>query len=163
MKLPVPYYSQFVDIQDPFWMLRACGAVSLKMVSEFHGVDVPEILTLCNEARDRGGYHVTNGWVHDYLVLKAKELGLEAFRKEGLTSFDEIKNHLDVHGPVIVSVEKRVLEQTRFHLLVVTGHDDEFVYYNEPESTDKAKGEGRSCAYNVFMRYFRGKAIFISK
>lgn len=163
MKLPVPYYSQFVDVQDPFWMLRACGAVSLKMVSEFHGVDVPEILTLCNEARDRGGYHVTNGWVHDYLVLKAKELGLEAFRKEGLTSFDEIKNHLDVYGPVIVSVEKRVLEQTRFHLLVVTGYDDEFVYYNEPESTDKAKGQYRMCTEEVFMEYFRGKAIFITK
>lgn len=163
MKLSVPYYSQFVDIEDPFWMLRACGAVSLKMVAEFHGMTVPDILTLCDEAKDREGYHMVNGWVHDYLVTKATELGLKAYRKEGLASFDEIRAHLDQYGPVIVSVEKRVLEQTRFHMIVVIGYDEQFVYYNEPESTNKAKGEGRSCTHEVFMQYFRGKAIFISK
>lgn len=163
MKLAVPYYSQFVDIQDPFWMLRACGAISLKMVAEWSGKDVPDIVTLCNEAKERGGYDMSNGWVHDYLVTKACELGLHAERKEGLTTLDEIKASLEDGYPVIVSVEKRVLEQTRFHMLVAVGYEDGSIIYHEPESTDKEKGQYRTCTEEVFMNYWRGKAIFISQ
>ncbi|MCF7843748.1 C39 family peptidase [Candidatus Gracilibacteria bacterium] len=189
MKLPVPYYSQFVDIQDPFWMLRACGGTCLKMVAEYHlptgipnreGIVVPDILSLCNEAKERGGYDMQNGWVHDYLVNKAKELGLQAHRSEGLTNItDEIIASLDAGNPVIVSVEKRVLEQTRFHLIVIVGYEKEdnvselvdsfklksnsCFYYHESESTDKERGQYRTCDVETFMNYWRGKAIFISK
>jgi ABC-type bacteriocin/lantibiotic exporter with double-glycine peptidase domain len=163
MKLGVPYYSQFVDLPDPFWMLRACGATCLKMVAEYHKIDAPDIVTLCNEAREREGYHMTNGWVHEYLVTKAKELGLQAYRKEGLENFDEIIVSLNAGNPVIVSVEKRVLEQTRFHMIVVVGYEDGKVLYHEPESTDKNRGQYRECTQEVFMEYFRGKAIFTSK
>lgn len=163
MKLNVPYYSQFVDIVDPFWMLRACGGASLKMVAEFHGTVLPDLVTICNEAKERGGYDMVNGWVHDYLVTKAKELGLQAYRKEGLTDTSQIIESLNNGNPVIVSVEKRVLEQTRFHIIVLTGYDDEKFFYHEPESTDKEKGKHRSCTKDVFGSYWRGKAIFISK
>lgn len=163
MKLSVLYYSQFVDIQDPFWMLRACGAVSLKMVAEFSGKELPDILSLCNEARDRGGYDLQNGWIHDYLVTKAQEFGLQAERKEDLKGLDEIKVSLDSGCPVIVSVEKRVLEQKRFHMLVVIGYEDGMIIYHEPESTDKERGRNRMCTEEVFMEYFRGKAIFITR
>lgn len=163
MKLSVPYYSQFIDIQDPFWMIRACGAASLKMVAEFHDKEVPDLLSLCNEAKDRGGYDMTNGWVHDYIVNKLRELGLQAERKEGLTSADEIVASLDAGNPVIVSVEKRVLEQKRFHILVIVGYEDGNIIYHEPESTDRGKGQYRTCDVQTFMNYWRGKAIFMSR
>ncbi len=173
MKLTVPYYSQYLDVQSPFWMLRACGAVSLTMVVEFHGKEIKSIEALCEEAKARGGYDMTNGWVHDYLVTKAKELGLHAERKEGLTTIDEIIHSLDRGNPVIASVEKRVLEQTRFHMNVITGYATDttttfnlqpttYLYYHEPESTTVEKGEYRMCTKEQFMEYFRGKAIFIT-
>lgn len=165
MKLAVPYYSQFVDIQDPFWMLRACGAVSLKMVMEFLGKETPDVLTLCKQAQEEGGYDMVNGWVHDYLVTQARMYGLKAERKEGMTSVDELLASLDAGGPVIVSVEKRVLEQTRFHMLVLVGYEktnDIVLYYHEPESTDKARGQYRTCDMQTFMEYWRGKAIFVT-
>ena len=168
MKLEVPYCSQFVDITDSFWMLRACGACSLKMVIESHGIAMPDILTLCNEAKERGGYDMQNGWVHDYLVTKAQELGLQTFRKEGITDIAEISSYLKKGNPVIVSVEKRVLEQTRFHLITLTGYEEKDgivtdFYYHESESTDKEKGKYRTCTTEIFLEYFRGKAIFIKK
>lgn len=191
MKLNVPYYSQFVDLTDPFWMLRACGVASLKMASEFCGAAVPDLLTLCVEAKERGGYDMQNGWVHDYMVMKARELGLEAERKEGLTDTRELLAHLDAGYPIIVSVEKRALEQKRFHMLVLVGyektqtsqtstdhadiiHDEKEItnnelpitnyrfFYHEPESTDKEKGRFRVCDEETFLSYFRGKAIFIT-
>lgn len=165
MKLDVPYYSQFADIVDPFWMLRACGAVALKEVAEFHGAIVPDIVALCNEGKDRGGYSMENGWIHDYLVLKAKELGLEAYRKEGLQTPDDVIAYLEKGNPVVISVEKRVLEQKRFHILVLTGYDsvNRLFSYHESESTDKEKGRHRVCDEKTFQEYWRGKAIFIEK
>lgn len=163
MKLTVPYYSQFIDVPDSFWMLRGCGAVSFAMIAEFYGIKIPSIVDFCNEAKDTGGYDMTNGWIHDYLVNKAKELGLKAERKEGLTDLDEIISSLESGNPIIVSVEKRVLEQKRFHMLVLLGFDDTGFIYHEPESTDKEKGQYRVCTYDQFMEYWRGKAIFVSK
>jgi uncharacterized protein YvpB len=163
MKLDVPYYSQYIDVTDPFWMLRACGVTCLKMIGEFHGKEVPDIVTLCNEARDRNGYHMANGWVHDYLVTEAQELGLQAFRKEGMTTIEEIAASLEAGNPVMVSVEKRILEQTRFHIIVIVGHEGNTFFYHEPESTDKEKGKFRSCTQEEFKSYWRGKAIFITK
>ena len=183
MKLPVPYYSQFLDVTDPFWMLRACGATCLKMVTEYHGKITSNIASLCEEAKEKGGYDMNNGWVHSYIVSKAEELGLHAHRSEGLTHItDEIISSLDAGNPVIVSVEKRVLEQTRFHLIVIVGYEKEknedeisefvdtyklkansYFYYHEPEATDKARGEFRTCDMDTFIHYWRGKAIFITK
>ncbi len=172
MKLDVPYYSQFVDIQDPFWMIRACGAVAFKEVVEFYNVTVPDIVTLCNEGKERGGYDMENGWIHDYLVMKAKELGLAAHRREGLDNLDEIITYLKKGNPVIVSVEKRVLEQKRFHIIVLTGFEtatnDESAlisnfYYHESESTERGRGAHRICDTETLEKHWRGKAIFIEK
>lgn len=193
MKLPVPYYSQFIDIQDPFWMLRACGATSLKMVAEFEGVKELDLLALCNESKASGGYDMENGWIHDYLVSKAKSYGLDAYRKEGLADVKEIIASLDAGHPVIVSVEKRVLEQKRFHMLVIVGYNKtqtlqtdadladntistvsestisyslpaiDYLYYHEPESTNRDRGQFRKVNLATFMNYWRGKAIFIQK
>ena len=162
MKLTVPYYSQYLDVTDPFWMIRACGACALKMVAEYHAISVPDLVALCEEAKARDGYHMENGWVHDYLVMKAKELGLDAYRKEGLEDVREIKQALDAGNPVIISVEKRVLEQRRFHLLVLVGYDGDTFYYHESESTSRDRGQYRSCDTKTFMEFFRGKAIFVT-
>jgi ABC-type bacteriocin/lantibiotic exporter with double-glycine peptidase domain len=161
MKLVVPYYSQFADINDPFWIVRACGAACLKMVAEFYHKETPDLVTLGNEARERGGYDMANGWVHDYIVTKAQELGLSAQRKEGLTMTEEITASLDAGNPVIVSVEKKVLEQKRFHMVVIVGYEDGVFIYHEPESTDREKGQYRTCDIQTFTSYWRGKAIFI--
>jgi hypothetical protein len=185
MKLSVPYYSQFLDVEDSFWMLRACGATALKMVAEFQGKELPSIVDVCNEAKEKGGYDMQNGWIHDYIVNKAKELGLNAHRTErDLPIIDEIIASLDAGNPVIVSIEKRVLEQKRFHIVVIVGYEKGEVeesgvipdiadsyrlksnscfYYHEPESTDRNRGAYRSCDIETFKEYWRGKAIFITK
>ena len=161
MKLDVPYYSQYLDINDPFWMLRACGAMCFKMVAEYNGKNIPDVVAFCNEAKEKGGYDMTNGWVHDYLVSQAQALGFFSCRKEGLTNLDEIYASLNAGNPVIVSVEKRLLEQKRFHMIVLVGYEGDTFLYHEPESTNKEKGQYRECSTDVFMNYWRGKAIFV--
>ncbi len=174
MKLPVPYYSQYLDISDPFWMPRGCGATDFAMIVEALGTPKQDILAICKTAKEEGGYDMSNGWVHDYIVKKAQELGFEAYRKEGLTSIDELISSLDAGNPVLVSVEKRVLEQRKFHTVVLVGYEKsesaidnglssiDCLYYHESEKTDSS-GAYRPCDVATFMQYWRGKAIFISK
>jgi len=53
--------------------------------------------------------------------------------------------------------------------MVLTGFEkDEYglvshFYYHETESTDRENGKHRKCSKDIFIEYFRGKAIFISK
>ena len=61
-----------------------------------------------------------------------------------------------------MSVEKRVLEQTRFHMIVLVGYENDTFLYHEPESTDKEKGKFHTCTDTQLMDYWRGKAIFIT-
>lgn len=161
------------------------------MVAEFEGVKELDLLALCNESKASGGYDMENGWIHDYLVSKAKSYGLEAYRKEGLVDVKEIIASLDAGHPVIVSVEKRVLEQKRFHMLVIVGYESDaenrvidadsrgsnatsspdtytlpaidYLYYHEPESTNRDRGQFRKVDLTTFMNYWRGKAIFVQK
>lgn len=163
VKLSVPYYSQFIDVTDSFWMLRACGAVCMKIVGETLGKEMKDIVTICKEAEAKGGYDMINGWVHDYMVSYMEECGFDCYRKEGLTTVDEIIASLDHGNPVIVSVEKRVLEQKRFHMITVVGYTASSLIYHESESTDKTRGAYRTCDLSTFMEYFRGKAIFVSR
>ncbi len=109
------------------------------MVSEFHGVQTGDLLALCNEARERGGYDMKNGWTHDYIVMKAKEFGLEAYRKEGMTDIDEIIASLTSGNPVIVSVEKRVLEQKRFHMIVLVGYEKSQISQTNADLADNTQ------------------------
>lgn len=167
VKLSAPYYSQFIDVTDSFWMLRSCGAVCMKIVGETLGKEMKDIVTICEEAQSKGGYDMTNGWVHDYMVSYMEECGFDCYRKEGLTTIDEIIASLDAGNPVIVSVEKRVLEQKRFHMITVVGYTASStvssIVYHESEATDKTRGAYRTCDFSTFMEYFRGKAIFVSR
>ncbi len=101
--------------------------------------------------------------------MKARELGLSAYRKEGLTGVAEIMRALDTGIPVMVSVEKRILEQKRFHMLLVTGYEVgehnsvSSLRYHEPESTSKEKGIHRQVEVKIFLEYFRSKALFVSR
>ena len=112
MKLNVPYISQHRDIIDEYWQKRACGLVCLKMVLDFHNVDTPEINQFLKIALKKEPYHNPSGWIHDKLLDLAKDYGVEAFRKEEIENFQELKDSLDKNNPVIVSISaKRFLTE----------------------------------------------------
>ena len=149
------------------------------------------ILEIMKLAKESGGYDMDNGFVHDFAVIYFKENGLESYRKEvskksisekeleteegyiirtGLEKeiiFNKIIENIDNNNPVIVSIIKNTLEQTKYHLILVVGYKSEnkkitHIIYHEPESTDPSRGAFRECELKVFERSWRGKAIFVS-
>ncbi len=176
MKLDVPYYSQFLDIDDKYWMPRACGIVALKMVLDFYlpagkagKKDIPSITDLINLCEKAGGYG-KSGWFHDSLIALVKNFGFEAYRKEKMDAnigTEEIVSHLKEGGPVLISAVKYILGQTKFHMVVATGFEEKDgvlagIYYHDPEAIDGLKGQHVFVDINTFKREWRKMAIFVS-
>lgn len=173
MKLDVPYYSQFLDTDDRYWMPRACGPMNLYAALKFLH-KIPENFTptdLLKKMNDEGGYY-THGWRHDAFIKTAQELGLfTAHREEGM-DFEKgilkIQENLDLGFPVIFSVVKKTLEQTKFHMLLAIGYefaDDQKtvkgLYYQDPESTDPEKGKNHFADIQHLEKDWRKMAIFL--
>ena len=168
MKLLVPYYSQFLDVEDKYWMPRACGMACVKMVLDFYEVDTAPLDELIKKGSEEGGYGPW-GWVHDYFVALAKEYGLEAHREEKMDpsqGMAVITLALRHNHPVIVSAVKYILGQTKFHMVVITGYEEDRgaitgLYYHDPESTTRERGQHLFVDKETFMREWRKMAIFI--
>ena len=68
--------------------------------------------------------------------------------------------------PVIVSATKHILGQTKFHMVVITGYEEDRgaitgLYYHDPESTTRERGQHLFVDKETFMREWRKMAIFI--
>ncbi len=172
MKLIVPYYSQFIDVQDKYWMPRACLPTCLKIILTYHKKSENTSLDqLIIDLNEKGGYG-KSGWFHDHIVEKAKEHGLYAYREEKMNEdkgVAEIKKTLDEGNLVIVSVIKFVLGQTKFHTVVLVGYEEKAgaitgFYFHDPESTsDNRNREPFFTDIDTFKRQWRKMAIFIEK
>ena len=169
MKLDVPYISQFLDTSDPYWMPRACGMACLKMVLDFYGKKTPPLLEMCKKGEAEGGYS-KHGWLHDYFLKVAREYGLEAERGEKIgeiLGLQRIHDELKAGHPVVVSVVKRILGQAKFHMVALTGYEENEngniagFYFNEPESLYPELGKDIFVDVKTFLNDWRRMAIFI--
>ena len=167
MKLNVPYYSQFLDVDDKLWIPRACAIACLNMVLDYHGKDT-SLTDLIKEGDSIGGYG-PSGWYHDSLIELAKGFGLEASRIENVdfkAGIEDIRNSLEKNNPVIISAIKYILGQTKFHVVVITGFEEKDgnitgFYYHDPESVDRKKGQNIFVDIDIFELGWRKMAIFI--
>ena len=191
MKLNVPYYSQHTDVKDEFWQKRACGIVCLKMVLDFYGVRTLEPDDFIKSAVEKNAFR-KSGWRHNKLVEIATDFGLKADRKEfkfanpnnlicgGSTStgcehclltergVDYLAGFLTQRRLVIVSVVKKFKYLEKFHQVVLTGFEVganerlEGFYYNDPDYQNEKEGKNLFVPLDIFQKYWRGLAIFIS-
>jgi hypothetical protein len=133
-------------------------------------------------AEREGGYSRLNGMSHDYLISFFEKEGLTSWRyknentKDILDTLDPIIESLKKDNPVIVSINKYILEQKKFHSVLIIGFEENAkgevtdFYYHEPEANmenipgDPAVGgKDRRCDIETFKKSWRGRAIFIDK
>ncbi len=187
--LEVPYHSQFLEVENSFWNIRSCGGACIKMICDYHDVPAESILEIMEYAENNGGYNMDNGFVHDFAVNYFKKRGLYSERVDlgFLTLDDEAKRednfskiieNINEENPVMVSIVKHTLEQTKYHLVLIVGYkyfliDENLgdkagnrkitsITYHEPESTTEERGQYRECSIETFYRAWLGKAIFAS-
>lgn len=133
----VPFYSQFQDIPAVEWQKKGCGIASLAMAIDFYNSDDVSVSRLLKEAIVSGAYVKNVGWSHQGLTDLVSKYGLigeiHDFNKfKAQKALIELKEILK-DGPVIASIHNKFdPKATLGHLVVLTGYDDQYVFYHDP-------------------------------
>ncbi len=176
MKIKVPYYSQYLDVTDELWQPRACGVACLKMLLGSKGEQTPSLDEMIAQGCAIGA-HGEYGWKHDGLVALAKQYGVKISRAEWRKSEEKTADELNDEGiqfliselragyPVIVSVIKKFQEDDKFHMVVLTGIEEDCdvvtgFYYHDSDTQKKGEGENLFVPIDTFRAKWRKMAIF---
>ncbi|MFT5179756.1 MAG: hypothetical protein ACI9GH_000247 [Candidatus Paceibacteria bacterium] len=170
--IDLPHYSQYDDIKDSFWQNKSCGVVCVKMILDFLNKDnLTTIASLIKEGIEIDGYS-KEGWLHGSLVILLRNHGVPAYRQEFRSKdekfqkeleakgIEKIKKSLEGNNPVIVSVKSDFDDNKDSHLIVLTGYDDESVYYNDPNTKDGNTKKDVKVDFDKFVEYWRPYVIF---
>lgn len=141
MYFSVPAYSQYVDVKNRAWKRRSCGIVALKMVLDFLAPKRATTLTLPRliRARTRAHAYIRNvGWSHAGLARIAMRYGFRSKKhdwssKAPKSAFRSALRALR-RGPVIASVYRNLKPGSSGHLVVITGFENNIVFYSDPDS-----------------------------
>ena len=176
MKISVPYYSQYLDVADELWRPRACGVACLKMLLEAKGEHAPTLDEMIAQGCAIGA-HGEYGWKHDGLVALARQYGVKLSRNEWRQSESNTPDELNEEGvnfliselrsgrPVIVSAVKNFEEDDKFHMVILTGFEEESgevtgFYYHDSDTTSRGDGKNLHVSINIFRAKWRRMAIF---
>lgn len=190
--LDVPYYSQHEDVKDEYWKKRSCAIVCLKMVINYYkkqDFNLPTIQDLIEEGVFIKGLDENKDWKQDSLVILLHNLGFNAYRQE-FKSFkidlekkkeflsehsdrmlgdgiNKITGKLSLNKPVLVSVAKKFKEESKFHMVVLTGFEMDGggelkgFYYNDTDYRNEREGKDLFVDIETFKTYWRRLAIFV--
>ncbi len=167
-KLNVPYYSQRLDVKDPFWRPRSCGAVSIKMAMDFLGrnkKNYKKVSTanLIKEGISYEAHSLKYGWFHDGLIKIAKNHGFgKSFRKEWPEEKRElslryITSTMEKNIPVLASFKSKASG----HLVLLVGFSDKGFFYHDPNSYSRTKGKFKFIATEKFLNIWKGRIIIV--
>lgn len=179
IRIQVPYFSQYRDVSDEAWQFRACAIVNLKMVLEYYKNKYPErgipsnsIEDLITQGVQLNGY-IGAGWVHDVIVILARNYGCSAYRQEFRSSDPAFENKFVEEGiakiwktvaegsPVTVSVLPDFGQNTQFHTILIVGIGEDGFYYHDPKSHTIEEGMYQHVTIDRFKQFWRKFAIFI--
>jgi uncharacterized protein YvpB len=137
----VPLYSQIADISSAEWKQKGCGVTDVAMIIDFYKPHTTSVDKVLEEAIKDGAYQKNVGWKHDGLAALASKYDMvgrtfDLSKLKRQEAFDQFKNVI-TEGPAIASIHRGFNPKSSFgHLVVVTGFDDDFIYYNDPGKHD---------------------------
>lgn len=175
MNYSVPFISQHVGIGDRQWKWRGCGVASLAMAMAYWhqqsaGNASESLDALIEKGLAIGAYREGVGWVHAGLVALAQQYGYRAeafdYADKGKTpktmpeTWELLASAL-TEGPVLASVFPGLDPQRGGgHIVLVTGIDDELVYFNDPEES-LARDGVRMVARHIFEQGFKKRFVVV--
>lgn len=159
----VPKYSQHLHIETKEWRDKSCGIASLGMLLAYHGMPVP-LSHLLAEGLLHNAYLPGVGWKHKELAELAYKFGghgenFDWAHLETGTAFEHAKKHLE-HYPILASIHHQFDTKNGGHLIVLTGIDEQYVYYNDPDAHDESKIAG-AVTIKTFLNGWKKRIIAI--
>lgn len=122
----LPAYSQLLDVTDPEFKNRACGAATLAMVLGACGIpDAPTVDEVLARGIELNAYAGERGWLHRELSAVARSYGVHAHPEDWSGDALEFAwEHLEdavTRGSVIVSVNPEFSPSKASHLVALCG------------------------------------------
>jgi hypothetical protein len=146
--------------------IASCGICAICMILSSRQIPI-DIKKMVEDGHQDGGY-TKNGWLHSYLIKKLEENGLFYTKFENCSiekSIKQIAESILAGNPVIVSVNKFCLEQTSFHMILLTGIKSNFdksisgFFYHDPAAVTSENGSYRYVAIENFIQFWRKMMI----
>ncbi len=166
IKLDVPYFSQYKEVEGKENCLKACGMTCVYSVLKYHEIQIPSLNEMVIQGIQNSGLDLS-GWKHDYFVDLFTSFGFLSERKESMrdTDVEIIKQNILDGYPVIISAERKLFDKRIFHMVVITGIRQstngnlEGFFYNDPASLQDEFGK---CyvPLQTFLLSWRRMAIF---
>lgn len=165
IKTPYVGYDTVSDLKH-METITSCGACAVCMILSLNKIKI-NYKKFIQQGHKDGGY-ASNGWSHDYLVKKLKENNLNYTRFENCSikqSINQINESILKNNPVIVSVNKFCLEQTSFHMILITGikiNSQKSIigfFYHDPAAITSKNGSYRYVSIENFMQFWRKMMI----
>lgn len=137
MTRELPSYSQLLDVTDPAYQRRACGAASLAMMLGGCGLENPPSV---DEVLARGielkAYSEGSGWQHKEMAALARSFGVHAHPEDwsgdpDWAAWEHFEDSV-ARGPVMASVTKEFSPSQDSHLIVVCAMDAETASIYDP-------------------------------
>lgn len=161
----VPALSQYLDLDDTTWQGRACGVISLAMLLNYHGLEI-DSNELLKDAFASECYLGGIGWKHKELARLAERFELQAKNFDWATleetvAFEQMLQALQ-KGPILASIHHTFDPQKGGHLIVVTGLEDNTVFYNDPDAKERSEIK-KSIPVDVFRHGWKKRIIEIER
>ncbi|MFZ2205277.1 MAG: C39 family peptidase [Minisyncoccia bacterium] len=162
MPYNVPLYSQISDISSVAWKQKGCGVADLAMIIEYYKPNTTSVQKVLEEGIAGGAYQKNVGWKHDGLAALAVKHGLvgrtfdfsKLDKKSAFIEFQDIIKE----GPAVASIHRGFNPKSPYgHLVVVTGFDEDFIYYNDPGKHDGI----RKVSVTDFMKGWKKRLIVV--
>lgn len=158
----VPEFSQHLDVKEKEWRNRACGIAALKMLLEYNNSDSPPIDELIKIGLEKDAYIQNIGWKHKELAEIARDFNLKSknFDWANLTpeeAFENLESYFP-ENPVLASIHKDFDDKKGGHLIVLTGMEDDTIFYNEPYA-EKRQEIKQSVHKDKFMKGWKRRII----
>lgn len=158
----VPEFSQHLDVKEKEWKSRACGVTALKMLLEYNNSDSPSIDELIKIGVEKDAYIPNIGWKHRELAEIARDFKLKSrnFDWANLApeeAFKKLKSYFP-ENPVLASIYKDFDDRKGGHLIVLTGMENDTIFYNEPYAK-KRQEIRRSVHKDKFMKGWKRRII----
>jgi hypothetical protein len=124
----LPAYSQLLDVTDPEFKRRACGAATLAMVLGACGLEnPPSVDDVLARGIELDAHEEGRGWRHRELAAVARTYGVHAHPEDWSGdppqyAWEHLEDHV-ARGTVIVSVAKEFSPSQASHLVALCALD----------------------------------------
>jgi ABC-type bacteriocin/lantibiotic exporter with double-glycine peptidase domain len=165
-KHKVPTYSQFLDTKNSSWKNRSCGITALKSILEYELGKSPSIDDLIKIGLENNAYIKGIGWKHKELAEIANNFGLKGKNLEwrNLKPKEAFKKILKFFpkNPIMASVFKNFNPKNNGHFIVLTGFENNKIYYNETASKKREEIK-KEIPLEKFLKGWRKMIVVITK